>query len=93
MNRARHTYTSQSGHTCPVCHRTDVRLRPSGKLYQHARGPSGGPVAFAVCRGSNGPAEADVGLAGVAEAHWEAVQAAMAHDQPEKGQSDLETRA
>ena len=65
---------SPSPHTCPVCHRTDVRLRPSGKLYQHSSGPSGGPVAFAVCRGSNGPAEANVGLAGVAEAHWAAVK-------------------
>ena len=68
-------------HTCPVCHRTDVRLRPSGKLYQHSMGPAGGPVAFAVCRGSNGPAEADVGLGGVADAHWNAVEKAMERDE------------
>jgi hypothetical protein len=83
VNRARHIYVSPSGHTCPVYHRADVRLRPSGKLYQHSMGPAGGPVpvAFAVCRGSNGPAEANVGLAGVADAHFAAVRKELERDE------------
>ena len=68
---------SPSPHTCPVCHRTDIRLRPSGKLYQHARGRGGAGLMFAVCPGSNGLPAADVGLSGVADAHFAAVEKAM----------------
>jgi hypothetical protein len=47
---------------------------------------------FAVCPGSNGSPAVDVGLAGVADAHWAAVKKAMAREQPETGVSGLETR-
>ena len=79
---ARHTYVSPAPHTCPVCHRADVRLRPSGQLYQHASGRGGAGIMFAVCPGSNGLPAADVGLAGVAEAHWAAVKKELERDEP-----------
>ena len=78
---------SPSGHTCPVCHRADIRLRQSGVLFPHSPGPlatvgmyTAGEMGFKQCRGSSGKPSSDVGLSGVAEAHFAAVKKELERD-------------
>ena len=61
MKRPRRVLVSPSPHICPVCHRTDIRLRQSGILFPHSPGPQAkfgmiraecGATDFKVCRGS-----------------------------------------
>ena len=56
--------------TCPRCKRKNVRVTKDGVLFTHRGRAWGHPK----CSGSGLRPATDVGLSGVADAHWAAVE-------------------
>jgi hypothetical protein len=80
MKRPQRKMVSAAQHTCPVCGRW-VRLQRSGRLFTHRLQPC---LDAPPCEGSNGRPQAEVGMRGVADAHFAAVDRSMERegDQP-----------